>query len=326
MRTEPITGKAVVALSASAAFSVGVCSSFQARANGTLSIAFDSALDAAIWSFASGWVVLTLGLLWRGSRRGLASAYRAYEDRHLRWWHFLGGLGGGLFVATQTWAVPQVGVALFTIAIVGGQTANALFVDKIGLGPAGPAAVTPGRVLAAAGTFIGVTVAILARGQGGTTGHLAPVLLAVVAGAGMAVQAAINGRVNRHTNNVMATSWINFTWGLVMIGVWASAQFVMGSVHPPRTWAAPWWAFGGGLLGIAFVAVSAVVVHHLGVLLTMLFTLAGQMLSAVVLDVVTPDGAARVSTQLLVGVLITLISAVSAGMAAQRSKRRLQPA
>lgn len=325
MPTEPIEGKAVVALSAAAAFSIGICSSFQSRANGSLSIAFGSALDAAIWSFASGWVVLTLALLWRRPRRGLAGAYGAYRDANLQWWQFLGGLGGGLFVATQTWVVPQVGVALFTIAIVGGQTSNALLVDKFGLGPAGRSAVTPGRVCAAAGTFIGVTVAILARGQGGETGHLAPVLFAVLAGAGMAVQAAINGRVNRHTQNVMATAWINFSWGLVLIGAWASAQLVQGSAHLPRTWAAPWWAFGGGLLGIAFVAVSAVVVHHLGVLLTTMFTLSGQMLSAVVLDLLTP-GAARISAQLLLGVGITLISAVSAGVAAQRAKRRLQPA
>ncbi|WP_168583347.1 DMT family transporter [Gephyromycinifex aptenodytis] len=323
MRTEPRTAKAAAALSVAAAFGVGVASSIQARANGTLSTAFGSALDAALWSFISGWTLLTIGLLWRRSRTGLVSAYGAYRAHHLQWWQFLGGLGGGLFVATQTWVVPQVGVALFTISLVGGQTANALLVDKIGLGPGGRSAVTPARVLAALGTFIGVTVAVLARGQGNAAPPVLPVLLAVVAGAGLAVQAAVNGRVNRHSGSVMATAWINFTWGLVFVGSWAATQLVGGALQLPLTWQAPWWAFFGGVLGILFVAVSAVVVHTLGVLLTTLFTLAGQLMSAVVLDALTPGGAHHVSAQLVLGVIITLVSAASAGIAAQRAKRRL---
>lgn len=313
---------AVAALSAAAAFTAGVLFSFQSVANGTLSTAFGHALDAALWSFVSGWALLTVGLLLASGRRGLARAGAAYRAGHLRWWHFLGGLGGGLFVAMQTWVVPQVGVALFTIAIVGGQTANALLVDKLGLGPGGHAPVTPARVLAALGTFVGVAVAVLARSDGPSATPLLAVLLTVAAGAGMALQAAFNGRVNRHTATVVVTSWINFSAGIGLLLGWAGVLLVQGDLHPPLTWSVPWWAFLGGVVGIVIVAVGAVVVHHLGVLLTTLFTLTGQMTSAVVADLLRPGADDPVPPQLLLGVGLTLVSAVCAGLAAQGTRRR----
>lgn len=306
-------------LAALAAFAVGLLAAVQSRANGMLATTWQSPIDAALWSFGSGWVVLTLGLLHPSARAGLRRARAAYREGHLQWWQFLGGLGGGFLVGTQAWAVPQVGVALFTIAIVGGQTANALFVDGIGLGPAGKSPVTPARVVAALATFAGVVVAMLGRGAGASGLPVLVIAVCVVAGAGMAVQQAINGRVNRHSGNVMATTWVNFTWGLTLLLGFTVAQVATGEWHRPASFDQPWWSLLGGLIGIVFIAVAAVVVHTLGVLQATLTTLAGQLLGAVLVDIVSGVG---VNGLVLLGVLITLVSAAGAGLAARRTARR----
>lgn len=248
--------------------------------------------------------------------------YRAYREQRLAWWQFLGGLGGGFFVASQTWIVPQIGVALFTISLVGGQTVNALLVDGIGLGPAGRVPVTVTRVLAALGTFVGVGVAMAGRGGVNAGGvPVSAVVVAVVAGAVMAVQQATNGRVNRQSGNVMATTWINFTWGLgLLLGV-LTYQVSQGNWTAPRSFDAPLWAWWGGLVGIVFVAVGAIVVHLLGILMTTLLTLSGQLLGAVVMDLLTPGASGHVNGLVLAGVAITLLAAGGAAVAARRAQR-----
>ncbi|MDO5630169.1 MAG: DMT family transporter [Mobilicoccus sp.] len=308
-------------LAGAAAFGVGTLTALQARANGHLATVFASSIDAALWSFGSGWVLLTLAFLHPAMRAGMRRARAANLGGRLAWWQFFGGLFGGFFVAVQTWSVPQVGVALFTIAVVGGQTVNALAVDAAGLGPAGRAPVTVGRVVAALGTFGGVGLAMSGRGAFEAGGiPVSAVLLAVVAGMGLAVQQAINGRVNRESGNVVTTTWVNFTWGSGLLIGLAAAQLARGTWSPPASWDAPWWAWTGGALGILFVAVGAVVVHHLGVLLAAMLTLAGQLTGAVVVDLFSPH--ARIDAAVLGGVLITLCSGVAATVAAGRARRR----
>ena len=317
-------GRPVVVLSAAAALLAGALSSLQSRANGTLAHAFASPVDASLWSFGSGWVVLLAALVvLPGPRRALREVVGAVRSGRLPWWQTLGGLSGGFFVAVQTNAVPVLGVALFTIAIVGGQTTNALLVDRLGIGPAGHVPVTVGRVMAGLTTFVGVGVAASARsGSGGADGiPLLPVALTVLAGAAIALQQALNGRVNRVSGDVVVTSTINFTWGLGLLLGWAGLLLARGGLRAPATWDLPWWAYVGGLIGIVYVAIGAVVVHHLGVLVATLMTLTGQLVSAVLVDLLDPAARSHVGPQLLAGVVITLGAAVGAGVAAQRANR-----
>ena len=306
----------------------GALTSVQARLNGELSVSFGAPLDAALWNFGSGWLVLTLLLLAvPGVRRALVRLPGALRAGEIRWWQCLGGLAGGCFIAVQTYAVPLAGVAIFTIAVVGGQTGNALLVDRLGLGPAGQAPVTTARALSAALAFVGVVVAVSARG--GTTGTsvVVPALVAAFVGALLTVQQATNGRVGAATRSPMATTWLNFGLGSCLLLVVTLVQVVSGSWRGPQTLDVPWWAWWGGLCGIAFVFLAAVVVRHLGVLLFTLVMLTGQLSAAVGLDLLTPATRAGIGVQVVLGVLVTLIAAAGAGVAARRaSEREREPA
>ena len=50
----------------------------------------------------------------------------------LRWCQLRGGFGGAIFVASQSVTVSTLGVAMFTVCIVAGQTGISLLVDRLG--------------------------------------------------------------------------------------------------------------------------------------------------------------------------------------------------
>ena len=227
--------------------------------------------------------------------------------------------------------MPLAGVALFTIAVVGGQTGNAIVVDRMGLGPAGRAAVTTVRVVAAVLATIGVGIAVWGRvlaqvtpgasGTPGTSGAagittavgaavVVPVLLALLVGGLHSVQSAINGRVNVATGTPWATTWLNFTNGVILLSTVAVIRWASGGLAPAHLDPPPGWVWFGGLAGVVFVGVAAVVVRHLGVLHTMLVLLCGQVLGALTLDLLNPATRHTVTFVVLAGLGLTAVAAV----------------
>ncbi|NHN56605.1 DMT family transporter [Calidifontibacter sp. DB0510] len=301
------------------AFAAGVGLSLQSRMNGAVAAHSGQWIVAALWSFGSGLIVLTLGLLVsRSMRAGWFGIRDALREGRLRWWQCIGGIAGAILVAVQSWSVPIVGVAIFSVGVVGGQTLNALLVDRLGLGPAGIQAVTVSRVVAAVVAVVGVVVSATAHRSGGSFA-VWPALAAFAAGALMAGQQATNARVSVANGSPMATTWQNFFVGTI-------ALLVMSAVILARTGTAgwgpptgvPWWAWWGGLVGIVFIAITAWAVRHTGVLLFGLLSVAGQLLAALCLDLLDPVTRGDVSAQLVLGLGITLLAAMGAGVAARR--------
>ena len=70
---------------------------------------------------------------------------------------------GGSFVAIQTQVVPIIGVAIYSVASIAGQTASSLMVDRIGLTGGGKKHFTKRRVTAAGITVFAVLVSVLDR-------------------------------------------------------------------------------------------------------------------------------------------------------------------
>lgn len=303
-----------------AAVFVGCLMAAQSRVNGTLSEHSGRPMVAALISFGSGLLVcLLLVLFVPPIRRAAQEIPRALRDHRLRPIECIGGLFGGLYVATQSWAVPIIGIAVLSVATIGGQTTAALGIDRLGWGTTGRHPVSPARLLGAALALIGVVVSASARhGSGGFS--WAPVVVAVLIGAGMATQQAVNARVNRVAGHVMAATAQNFLVGMLTLLAVSAVQLAV----QPGSWAMPsgasWWAYTGGLLGIVFIAVSAWVVRDLGVLLFGLLSVSGQLVGALVLDLLSPATREHVGGQLVLGVLISLVAAVGAGLAAARQR------
>lgn len=287
---------------------VGVLSAIQARVNGELSGTLDNGLQAAVWSFGSGWVILLfIAMLSPSIRAGVRRVVLAVRTGQLKWWQVLGGMLGGYYVASQSIAVPLVGVALFTVAVVAGQSGSSLIVDRVGLGPAGRQAISARRVTAAILAVLAVAVAVSERLRSVDPAVVA-LTLALAAGIGIAIQQAINGRVGLAARSAMSATLINFTFGGVVL--WIGLLVATFVAHWPlgSLFSAPWWAYGGGVIGIAFIAVSAWAVPIVGVLRFALLSIAGQLFGALLLDLVFPAPGAQVSVTLVIGVLLAFVA------------------
>jgi transporter family-2 protein len=301
---------------------VGALSAVQARINGELAVRLGNSLQAAVISFGIGLVLLcVLAVCLPTMRAGLARVPAALRTGGLPRWHVLGGLFGGAYVAVQTAVVPVVGVALFAVAAVAGQAAASLYVDKAGLGPAGRQVVTPARVVAAALAVLAVLVSASDR-LGTATFSVVAVVAGFAAGAALAVQGAINGRVAVVARSPLSASWVSFAVGTVFLVALLGVRTGTGGPGVDTS-GQVWWLYAGGAFGVLFVAIAAFVIAHLGVLLFTLCQVAGTVIGAVVLDLLTPVSGERVTPATVLGASLTLVAiAVGTGVL-RRTRPRL---
>lgn len=293
----------------------GVAMAAQGRINGQLGAELHDSMLAAVISFGGGLVLLILALpFFTKMRAGIRKVRRAVADRTLKPWHLLGGIGGAVFVAGQSVTVALIGVAMFTVGVVAGQTVSGLFVDKAGLGPAGPQPLTWTRVLGAMLTLAAVLGALSGGVSGGASLWL--LVLPVVAGACMAVQQAVNGRVGAAASNALTAAFVNFVTGTsALLLAWLVSLLLRGG---PTAFPHNPLLYLGGLVGIVFISLASFVVQWTGVLLLGLSAIAGQLVGSVLLDVLVPAKGEHLSTPTLVGTGVALVAIVIAAAPVRR--------
>ncbi|MEV4636270.1 DMT family transporter [Actinoplanes sp. NPDC049548] len=284
----------------------GVALAVQSRINGELSVRLDDPIGAALISFGSGLLVLVVLVpLVPAGRAGLRHLRTGLRDRRIRPWQCIGGMCGGFLVATQGLTVPTLGVAVFIVAVVAGQSSSSLMVDRAGAGPAGPQPVTVPRLAGAVLTVCAVLISV-----GDRIGHpsaLALAVLPLLAGLGIAWQQAVNGHVRVVSGSALVAGRLNFVMGtVVLLLAFAVSALLRGvpSDLPPG----PWWLYAGGTLGIVFIAVGAVVVRWTGVLLLGLGMIAGQVIGALLIDELAPGTAGRPGWNTMLGAVLTLLA------------------
>ena len=175
---------------------VGVLTALQARINGQLGLRLGDGFVAAAISFSSGFVVLVaLSAILPAGRRGFGRLRAGIRDRTIPWWMLAGGLAGAFTVATQGLAVAVIGVSLFTVGVVAGQTVSGLVLDRAGYGPAGVVAITVPRLIGGLLALVAVGVSL----QGDVLQRVPwwMLVMPVIAGAGIAWQQATNGRLRQ---------------------------------------------------------------------------------------------------------------------------------
>ncbi|MEU4790255.1 DMT family transporter [Micromonospora tulbaghiae] len=294
----------------------GVMVAVQSRINGELGVRLADGIAAAVVSFGVGLLILlVLVPATPGGRRGLAALRGALRAGTLRPWQCLGGVCGAFLVATQGLTIGALGVAVFTVAVVAGQSGSSLLVDRAGIGPAGRQPVTPNRLIGAVLTVLAVLLAVGDRL--GDPQALALALLPLAAGVGIAWQQAVNGRVRAASGSAMTATLVNFTVGtaalLVTFAVDLAVRGRPGGAFPDEP-----WLYLGGPLGIVFIALAAALVRFTGVLLLGLATIAGQIVGAVLLDLLLPTAASHPGLDTLFGAALTMVAVLVAAFGPTR--------
>ena len=298
------------------AFFASMANALQARVNGAASEYIGHPAIAAMMSVGGGFILSVLLVLSRRESRVAARRFLrfgGYAD--LTPWQYFAGVGGGIFILGQALVVPGFGVSIYIIAVVAGQTLASLFVDHIGLGPAGKKQVTMLRVLAAIFATIGVAISAFGRGDLPSVAAAA-VSFGLAAGAATALQYALNGRIAGATGSALVTSALNFFMGFVflstvllvtsIVGVWELAA-PPSVLERPELWL-------GGPLGLLFIASAAIFVGQLGVLLFAVVSVLGQLAGAILLDIIAPTPGTELNGLLVVGLIVTAVGVVAASI------------
>ena len=109
-----------------------------------------------------------------------------------------------------------------------------------------------------------------------------PLLLALVAGILIAIQAPTNAILAKASGSPIVVAFISFFVGTVALGAIVAAT--SGRVFAPELRYVPWYAWVGGLYGAVFVAVAAFAAPRIGVGVLLTAAIAGQLLAALILD------------------------------------------
>lgn len=300
----------------------GVLIALQARANGELSHQLDNAPQAALVSFSSGlFFVAIYALFSRQIKAGIKRLRTAVSSGEIPAWRLLAGALGGSFVAIQTSVVPLIGVAVYSVASIAGQTATSLLVDRIGFTGGGPKLISPRRVTAAAITVFAVLVSVADKIEAHSFSFFA-VALAVIAGALVGVQRALNGQINEYSGNSYTTSLLNFITGTSFLVIFILLLVLLGKIELQPLPNGAWWIYTGGVIGVIYIAATSLIVQHLGVLTFTLFSVGGQLFGSLLLDLYAPSEGVNVSWFLVTGIAMTYIGVVVGGARQSRLERK----
>ena len=288
----------------------GVLVATQHRLNGELGQRLDDGFTAALISFGSGWLVLMALLAFspRG-QEGIRTLMTEVRAGRVAPWLLLGGLGGALLVLSQGLVAGILGVAIFTIATVTGQTMSGMLADATGFAGGRRTAVTPQRVIGAVLTLTAVVVAVAPRLSGDVP--IGAIVLPLVAGIAIGLQQAVNGRVRSESGSALAATTLNFAVGTAALVVVTAVHLAVAGL--PETPPSNPWLYLGGTVGAIFIAIQVVTVARIGVLLLGLCLVAGQLAGALVYDVVAPIGVPTTVTT-TIAVVLTLLGVTIASL------------
>jgi len=299
----------------------GLMIALQARANGELSHRINNGLEAALVSFGSGLIIITAIAAFNPSiKEGIKNLRTAVANKEIAQWKLLAGALGGGFVAIQTHIVPLIGVAIYSVASIAGQTAMSLVVDRIGLTGGGKKLISGRRVAAAVLTVLAVFVSVFDRIDAKNLSLFA-VVLGCIAGAVVGVQRALNGQINEHSHQSFTTSLLNFITGTSLLVILILGGVLIGKIELVPLPAGPWWIYTGGTIGVIYIAFTSTIVQHLGVLTFTLFSVGGQLVASLVIDLISPTNGVNVSAYLVTGIVMTYLGVIAGGVSSSRVQK-----
>jgi transporter family-2 protein len=107
--------------------------------------------------------------------------------------------------------------------------------------------------------------------------------LALVAGAALATQVALNTQLRAAMGSPMQATLIS-----MYIGATAALAYTLVARYPwpsaSSLSSTPWWGWCGGLLGVVYLSATVVCAPRLGVAVTFGLVIAGQVVTSLVLD------------------------------------------
>jgi transporter family-2 protein len=258
---------------------VGGLLALQAAANVQLSAATGSPFGAATIQLGIG-----AGLLLAATAAaGVVGAFGLLDEAP--GWHLVGGLASALYITSGILLFPRLG-ALLTVGLwITGQMLASLALD--GFGWLGVAREVPGVAQVAGAAAVILAAAVIVRTDGGRVGAIgeraAWLALALVAGAALPAQGAINAQLRTDLDAPIAAGAVSFVVAAAGMGaLLAATRAPRPQLDPLKR--LPWWGWLGGLVGATYVTSVFLLIPEIGTAPTIALTVAGQQVASVFVD------------------------------------------
>jgi transporter family-2 protein len=257
---------------------VGALLAVQAGANVQLAAALNSPIGASALQLTIG-AALLIALAALAGGIGAAAVLDDVDA-----WHLLGGLGSAIYITAGILLFPRLGAVMTVGLFVAGQMLASLILDGAGWLGVAREPVDAAAIAGAAAVLAGITLVVRgqagARGLGGAAAHW--IALALVAGAALPVQGAVNARLRADLDApITAGAWSFVVAATAMLAVLALDR---GTPELGGLGRVPWWGWLGGLCGATYVTSVFLLIPEIGVAPTIGLTVAGQQVASVFVD------------------------------------------
>ena len=264
---------------------VGGMLALQAAANVQLSSAMASPFGASTLQLGIGAALLVASAALAGSLGALGLLEEAEP------WALVGGLGSALYITAGILLFPRLGALVAVGLFIAGQMLASLLLDGFGwLGVTRDPPALAG-VLGAVAVIAGAWMIVQAQAGAGALEHAArertgPIALALLAGAALPVQGAINAQLNTQLDAAITVGAFSFLVATAAMALALAGTLVSGaprpSLAPLRN--VPWWGWLGGLCGATYVTSVFLLIPEIGAAPVVVLTVAGQQLASVAVD------------------------------------------
>lgn len=151
--------------------------------------------------------------------------------------------------------------------------------------------------------------------------HIMLTLVAVGVGVLIALQPALNTQLSRSLGHPYFGAFTNFAVGFAAIALLGIALIRPGLPKASDIAAAPWWSWGGGLLGAMLVTLAILLLPKLGAVLMISAILVGQLIAASLIDQFGLFGVSHqsLSPARIAGIVLLIVGLVFVQMGAPRT-------
>ena len=265
---------------------VGSLLALQAAANVQLSSATGSPFGASTLQLAIAAGILLAAAAVAGTLGAL------HELGQVRAWHLLGGLGSAVYITAGILLFPRLGAVVTVGMFIAGQMLGSLVLDTSGWLGVERSGLGASEVGGAAAVAAGAALIVRAQAGGGAVGAAVHrrarwLLLALVAGAILPVQGAINAQLRADLDAPMTVGAFSFVVATAAMALALGWSVGLRGGPAPRVAplrSLPWWGWLGGLCGASYVTSVFLLIPEIGVASTVALTVAGQQVASVFVD------------------------------------------
>ena len=267
-------------------FVVGGLLAVQTAANVQLATAMGSPMAASTLQLAIGATMFLAAAL----AVGTIDALHLVPD--VTPWHLAGGVASALYVSAGILLLPRLGAVVTVGMLITGQMLASLLLDALGL--LGVEARHVGSVTVAGLATVLVGAALIVSAQGGAealrrggAGRLPWLLLAVMAGACLPIQGAINAQLRLDLRAPFTAGFFSFVVATGAASLVLLLRQAVAGAPPPavdRLRFVPWWGWAGGVAGATYVISVFLLIPVIGAAATVALTVGGQQVASIVVD------------------------------------------